>query len=54
MEMYVNGKCQCGLDGSSGYCQYGGADEIKEYYNRISPLWVEDLKNCHSLDFENF
>ena len=54
MEMYVNGKCQCGLDGSSGYCQYGGADEIAEYYKRISPLWAEDLKNCHSLDWENF
>lgn len=54
MEKYVNGKCQCGLDGSSGYCQYPGPTEISAYYTAISPLWKTDLSKCHTLDFMNF
>ena len=54
LEAYVNGKCECGLDGSSGYCQIPGPTEITAYYNAISPLWSEDVSNCHSQDYYDF
>lgn len=50
LEVYVSGKCQCGLDGTSGYCQYPAAEEITQYYTDIKPLWEEDFSKCHNQD----
>ena len=55
LEGWVNGKCECGFDGSSGYCTIPGPTEILEYYEAISPLWAEEgLLLCHSSDWTDF
>ena len=37
LEEHIEGKCECGLDGSAGYCLFGDKDDILNYYASISP-----------------
>jgi len=35
LEEHIEAKCECGLDGSPGYCLFGDAQAIADYYSAI-------------------